>query len=176
MGSCSGSSGIRVGSREEEKEEVARESQGRGWGSEGMKTYDRTDGNTTLEMNNYVAYALPGAQIQGFLLGPTAFPGVSGVGRAQNGFNPAAHPPKRVPSAFVTASEPNLFVTLPFPAENGGVNLELDTHWPERFQSKLTPAPTPWCPNRAIVWPIGPKLGQSWCQVRTKGNAFWVSS
>ena len=64
----------------------------------------------------------------------------------------------------------------PFPTENGGVNLELDTHWPECFQSKFTPAPTPWCPNRAIVWPIGPKLGQSWCQVRTKGNAFWVSS
>ena len=44
-----------------------------------MKTNDRTDGNTTLEMNNYVAYVLPGAQIQGFLLGPTTFPGVSGV-------------------------------------------------------------------------------------------------
>ena len=43
------------------KEEVERESQWRGWGREGMKTNDRTDGNTTLEMNNYVAYALPGA-------------------------------------------------------------------------------------------------------------------
>ena len=43
------------------KEEVERESQWRGWGREGMKTNDRTDGNTTLEMKNYVAYALPGA-------------------------------------------------------------------------------------------------------------------
>ena len=43
------------------KEEVERESQWRGWGREGMKTNDRSDGNTTLEMNNYVAYALPGA-------------------------------------------------------------------------------------------------------------------
>ena len=72
------------------------------------------------------------------------------------------------PSAFVTASVPNFFLTLPFPAENGGVNLELDTHWPECFQSKFTPAPTPWCPNRAIVWPIGPKLGQRWCQARAR--------
>ena len=61
MGSCSGSSGIRVGSREKEKEEVERESQWRGWGREGMKTNDRTDGDTTPEMKNYVAYALPGA-------------------------------------------------------------------------------------------------------------------
>ena len=80
------------------------------------------------------------------------------------------------PSAFVTASVPNFFLTLPFPAENGGVNLELDTHWPECFQSKFTPAPTPWCPNRAIVWPIGPKLGQRWCQARTKWNAFGATA
>ena len=59
-------------------------------------------------------------------------------------------------------------ITLPFPAEDGGVNQELDTHWPECFQWKFTPTPYPWCPNRAIVWPIGPKLGQRWCQARAR--------